>query len=110
MESPLTWSAIIAALASIVTTVKFWMDLGATRQKTDDAVNSTQDAHQRIDLLAGQHADFRTQASREFATASDIADAERRFADAVTGLRTDFNNMAGRLDNLLATLIQRGQS
>ena len=75
---------------------RVWMDLGVSKQKADDAAKSTHEAHQRIDKLL-----------EKSATVDDIAAAERRFADAVSGMRSDFQHMAGRLDTLLAGLISR---
>lgn len=93
----LTWGAIIVALGSIIAAIKFWMDMGATKQIAIDAAKSSREAHNRIDRLT------ETVASNE-----DIAAAEKRFAEAVDGLRGDFRHMAGRLDALLVTLASKG--
>ena len=95
VNEPLTWAAIVGALGSIAATAKLWMGMGATQQKAHAAERSVHEAHQRIDRL--------TETS---ATTADIAAAERRFAEAVSGLRSDFQHMAGRLDTLLAALIK----
>ena len=95
MNSPLTWGAIVLSLASVVAAIKFWMDAGATRQTAISAAKGVEDAHRRIDRL-----------NETAATTTDIAAAERQFADAVNGLRSDFQHMAGRLDGLLAALVK----
>lgn len=91
----ITWSALILAIGSFVALAKFWMDQGVTRAQAHSADKSAHEAHQRIDRL-----------SETTATNDDISAAEKRFTEAVNGLRADFQHMAGRLDNLLAALIK----
>lgn len=99
MNDVLTWGAIIAALGSIITAAKLWMDLGATRQKAADASKSATEAHARIDRVI-----------ESSATKGEFAAAERRFADAITGIRTDMQHLVGRLDSLLVAIANKGTS
>lgn len=96
MDNPLTWGAIVLALAGIVAAVKFWMDMGATQSDAKAARETAKDAHVRIDRLA-----------ETAATNHDIAAAEKRFADAVNGMRSDFQHLVGRLDGLIAALVHK---
>ena len=93
----ITWATLLAAIMALVAVGKMFADAGVTKQKAAAAERSAHEAHQRIDRL--------TETS---ATTADVAAAETRFADAVTGLRSDFQHMAGRLDGLLSAVLQKG--
>lgn len=91
----ITWATAIAALMALVAVGKMFADAGVTKQKAVAAEKSAHEAHQRIDRL-----------TENTATVGDIAAAEKRFADAVAGMRADFQHMAGRLDGLLTAVLQ----
>ena len=61
----------------------------------------------KVEILTSHLNDFKLQAARDFASNSDLLDAERRFTAAVDSLGSRFDRMAERLDRVLETLSQR---
>jgi hypothetical protein len=88
----------LGAGAAIVAMVRFWMEMGATKTLAERAEREAR-------AIAGKLADYMLAAERGFATTGDLANAERRFAEAVDGLRHDFARIADPMDHLLEMLI-----
>jgi hypothetical protein len=98
MQEILSWIGALGAGAAIIAIVKFWMDMGATKTIAERAEKD-------VRAISIKLADYMLSAERGFATTANLANAERRFADAVEGLRKDFGRMADRMDHVLDTLI-----
>jgi ethanolamine utilization microcompartment shell protein EutS len=92
-------SACAGLLLAIVAIGRMWIDAGVIKQMASDAAKSAHDAHQRIDRI-----------SETTATKSDMSAAEQRFTEAVSGMRSDFQHMASRLDTVIAGLVARGSA
>jgi hypothetical protein len=55
----------------------------------------------KVDLLSAQLSEFRVEVARDFASANDLKDVERRLVNAVDNLGARFDRMAERLDRFL---------
>jgi hypothetical protein len=107
MSDALTWGALIASGASILAWVKFWMDVGSERQRITQLDAVVMATVAKVEMQAANLAQFKIEASRDFASTSDLADAERRFASAVDALGSRFDRMAERLDRVLESLTRQ---
>lgn len=110
MGEVLTWGALIAAGASLVAWATFWMNMGADRQRITNVEAMATATMAKSELLAANLADFKVAAARDFASAGDLAEAERRFATAVDGLGARFDRMAERLDRVLESITHVGRT
>lgn len=107
MNEVLTWGAVILGTGSIVTGIRLWMDLGASRQEASDAKTTVNIVSAKIDLLTVQFADYRARASSEFASVNSLTAAEQRFTTAVEGMRSDLGRMAERFDRFIEATLDR---
>jgi hypothetical protein len=107
MENAVTWAALIAGIGAMVAVSTFWMKIGARLNKADSAAAIAQVALAKADLVSMQLAEYKVEAAGKFASSSDLADAERRFATACDGLSARFDRMAERLDRVLETIVDR---
>jgi hypothetical protein len=107
MTDYLTWGTLIAAGASLLAWVKFWIDVGSDRQRISNAEREATAAAAKAELIAADLAKFKIEAAREFASSADLAEAERRFASAIEGLALRFDRMAERLDRVLEQISQK---
>ncbi len=97
MESYVTWAALIADIAAIITFVRFWMDMGETRSKAERADRIAHAVEQQL-------SEFRTMVARDYVSLQALATAEARFASAVEGFRADMRAMTERIDSLLVAI------
>jgi hypothetical protein len=110
MSDFLTWGTLIAAGASLLAWVKFWVDLGSDRQRIKSAEAMATAAMARAELANAALGEFKERAAREFASNNDLIEAERRFADAVNALGSRFDRMADRLDRVLDSIGHASQA
>lgn len=105
MTEALTWAAIIASLGSITTFITFWIKMGRDQAATKSAAESAKAistaALGKVDILSAQLAEYKVEVARDFASASDLKDVERRLVSAVDNLGARFDRMAERLDRFL---------
>jgi hypothetical protein len=104
MGEVLTWGAVITAAASILAWINFWMSAGADRQRITNVEALATATMAKAEILSSNLAEFKIEAARDFASSSDLAGAERRFASAVDSLGVRFDRMAERLDRVLDSI------
>jgi len=109
MTDFLTWGTLVAAGASLLAWVKFWIDVGSDRQRIANAEANSTAATAKAEFVAAAPAKFQLEAAREFASSADLAEAERRFASAIEGLAVRFDRMAERLDRVLESFTHIAQ-
>lgn len=114
MQDAINLAALLGSLGSIATFVTFWIKIGGRLQKADDGAQSAKTiaaaALGKVDLLSAQLAEFRVEVARDFASANDLKEVERRLVLAVDNLGARFDRMADRLDRFLnAQMERRGQ-
>jgi len=102
-----SWGALAAGVTAITANAVFWTKLGSRLSKADAAERIAAAALAKADLVSMQLQEYKVEAAGKFASAVDLADAERRFATAVDGLSARFDRMAERLDRVLETLLDR---
>ena len=102
-----SWGALIAGVTAMIMSAGFWLKIGAKLNKADAAERIAASALGKVDLLGTQLKEYEIKAASDFASKRGLAEAERRFANAVEGLSSRFDRMAERLDRLLETLIDR---
>ena len=93
----LAWGALLTSVAAIMAIAKFWMDMGATKVKADNA-------DERTERVAKDLADFKSVVAREYASVAQLAASETRLASAIEGIRGDFRGMTERIDRLLSVV------
>jgi hypothetical protein len=105
MQDAMTWFALVASLGSITTFVTFWFRIGGKLQGANDGAEAAKTiasaALAKVDLLSSQLSEFRVEVARDFASANDLKDVERRLVNAVDNLGARFDRMAERLDRFL---------
>jgi hypothetical protein len=107
MQDVVTWGALIASVGAIIAVVRLSLTIGARLNKADSASSIATAALAKVDIVAMQLAEYKVEAAGKFASAMDLADAERRFATACDGLSARFDRMAERLDRVLETIVDR---
>lgn len=119
MQEALTWTALIASAGSITAFVTFWFTLGGSVESAKAAAKAACDCAEsakaiavsaltKVDLLSYQMAEYKVDATREFASADDLKEVERRLVGAVDNLGTRFDRMADRLDRFFELMERRG--
>jgi hypothetical protein len=105
MQDLLTWGALIAAGGSVVTVVKFWMDMGAAHAKAAAAASAAAIAAAKSDLIADALNGFKVEAAQTYATAKALQATEaalvRGLESAVQGIYSRLDAMTARLDSLI---------
>jgi|SRR5581483_1243838 len=108
MQGIVTWGALIAAGGSMVAVIRFWMDRGAAQAEAKQAAIVASTAVAKADLLERAFNDYRVEAERRIgevvkplASHSDLAESERRVAQAIDAMRGDMRNVVERIDRLL---------
>jgi hypothetical protein len=105
MQDLLTWGAIIAAGGSVVTVVKFWMDMGAAHAKAEAAASAAAIAAAKTDLLANALNGFKVEAAQTYATSKALEATEaslvRGVENSVQGVYSRLDAMTQRLDSLI---------
>jgi hypothetical protein len=97
MNDLLIYGSAGGSAAALITLIKFWMDMGATKLKADQAQEKAEQAEKAL-------ADFRAMVAREYASMQALANSEGRLASAVEGIRADFRGMTERIDRLLGKM------
>lgn len=105
MQDFLTWGAVIAALGSIITLVKFWMDMGAAKAKAESAAEAAAVLNAKADLINAHLSEFKVICAQTYATSKSLAETEaalaRSLESSVLGIYQRLDAMTQRLDTLL---------
>ena len=112
MQDFLTWGAIIAAGGSIITVVKFWMDMGAAHAKAEAAASAAAIATAKAEFLSSTLNSFKVEAAQTYATSKALDATEAALArgleQSVQGIYSRLDNMTQRLDSLITIANRAG--
>lgn len=82
----LTWGALLGALGSIIASIKFWMDMGRSQERADDAKKIAIEAHLKVATLEQSFALYRERVAMEFVSRTTLREVEDRISAAIENL------------------------
>ena len=100
----IAWIGAIFGSGAAVMVGKFWYDMGVKSRVLEEVGCRVTALAAEITDHKADLAEHKIEAERAFATKAEHAALERRFTEAVEGMRLDFRGMSQRIDRLLETL------
>jgi signal transduction protein with GAF and PtsI domain len=97
MSEIVAYAAAFGAAVSIISIIKFWMDIGAMKRDATIALSKAEGIGQAL-------SDFKALVARDYASTQALAASETRLATAIEGMRSDFREMTGRIDRILSAI------
>jgi len=92
----IAWIALVTASASVLAWVRFWIELGKSQQKIDDAVSERGLLLAKISLVDSNLHDHRVYVASTYAT-------DKALSEGLQGINQ-------RLDNIQATLLSMARN
>lgn len=107
----IAWIGAVGGSGAIVTVGKFWYDMGVKSRQLEEigsrvAALDVELAEHKAALIEhkAELSEHKIESERAFATKAEHAALERRFTEAVEGIRSDLRGVSARIDRLLETL------
>ena len=94
---PFNWLPVIAAGASLLAVIRFWVDLGKVWRQAEDAAVTAAAMAGKVDILRAEIVDHRVEVASNYTTNSDLKAAIEIFTKSV-------DKLDSRLESYMATL------
>jgi hypothetical protein len=109
MTDIITWASLILAGGSIVTVLKFWLDMGKQLARVDSAMAIAQAAMARSDIIADNLTKFQLDVAMRYAPSSALTELERDISTKFDGTHTRLDQVNQRLDRMVEAMIHNKQ-